>query len=267
SRDWSSDVCSSDLPIEQRLKGVSALSRFLLDIGCHRRGFCRYNAPKQRFLVGEVVVERAACKASGGNDLWRARRRISLFDEKVARCSKKLRAAFVGTLPIGLSRCSSLHACSLYVINLHTQCMFVFTEREETMKVTSYYPVIMTADVGGTAAFWQLHFDFTPRFTSDWYVHLQSEADATVNLAILDGHHDTIPAQGRGRVSGLLLNFEVEDVDAEYERLRAAGLPILLDLKDEPFGQRHFITADPNGVLIDVITPIASSAEFEAQYR
>lgn len=134
------------------------------------------------------------------------------------------------------------------------------------MKVTSYYPVIMTADVGGTAAFWQQHFGFTPRFTSDWYVHLQSETDETVNLAILDGHHDTIPVQGRGSVGGLLLNFEVEDVDAEYERLRCAGLPILLDLKDEPFGQRHFITADPNGILIDVITPIAPSAEFAEQY-
>ncbi len=38
--------------------------------------------------------------------------------------------------------------------------------------------------------------------------------------------------------------------------LRAAGLPILLDIRDEDFGQRHFITADPNGMLIDVIKPI-----------
>ena len=37
-------------------------------------------------------------------------------------------------------------------------------------------------------------------------------------------------------------------------------------LTDEAFGQRHFITADPNGVLIDVITPIPPSAEFAAAY-
>jgi len=29
---------------------------------------------------------------------------------------------------------------------------------------------------------------------------------------------------------------------------------------------RHFITRDPNGVLIDVIKPIPPSAEFLAQY-
>jgi catechol 2,3-dioxygenase-like lactoylglutathione lyase family enzyme len=135
------------------------------------------------------------------------------------------------------------------------------------MQVTSYYPVIMTHDVAGTAAFYQAHFGFAALFTADWYVHLQSAADASINLAVLDGAHHTIPEAARGRVSGLLLNFEVQDVDAVHERLRCAGLPILLSLRDEAFGQRHFITADPNGVLIDIITPIAPSGEFVEQYQ
>lgn len=135
------------------------------------------------------------------------------------------------------------------------------------MKTTSYYPVIMTDDVAGTAAFYEKHFRFEALFTSDWYIHLQSSEDEKVTLAVLDGSHETIPAVGRGKVSGLLLNFEVEDVDTIYDRLKQAGLPILLDLRDEDFGQRHFITADPNGVLIDVIKPIPPSAEFAAQYE
>ncbi|TIL77909.1 MAG: glyoxalase, partial [Mesorhizobium sp.] len=40
----------------------------------------------------------------------------------------------------------------------------------------------------------------------------------------------------------------------------------LRSLRDEPFGQRHFITSDPNGVLIDVIKPIPLSPEFQAQF-
>jgi catechol 2,3-dioxygenase-like lactoylglutathione lyase family enzyme len=135
------------------------------------------------------------------------------------------------------------------------------------VKVTSYYPVIMTADVAGTAAFWQAHFGFVPLFSADWYVHLQLESDPSVTLAVLDGQHNTIPEVGRGRVSGLLLNFEVEDPDAVHDRLQAAGLPILLPLRDEAFGQRHFITSDPNGVLIDIIKPIPPSGEFVAQYE
>jgi uncharacterized glyoxalase superfamily protein PhnB len=134
------------------------------------------------------------------------------------------------------------------------------------MKTTSYYPVLMTGDVVGTAAFYVAHFGFQPLFESDWYVHLQSVEDRRVNLGIVQGDHETIPEEGRGRTSGLLINFEVKNPDVIYERVIAAGLPILRTLRDEPFGQRHFITKDPNGVLIDVIKPIPPSAEFLEQY-
>lgn len=134
------------------------------------------------------------------------------------------------------------------------------------MKTTGYYPVIMTDNVAGTAEFYTAHFRFEALFTSDWYIHLQSKEDEKVTLAVLDGNHETIPAVGRGKVSGLLLNFEVEDVDAVYNAVRAAGLPILREIRDEDFGQRHFITADPNGVMIDVIKPIPPSADFAAMY-
>ena len=135
------------------------------------------------------------------------------------------------------------------------------------MKANSYYPVLMTDNVAATATFYEKHFRFRPLFSSDWYIHLQSAEDPSVNLAILDKDHDTIPAPLRGpTASGLLLNFEVDDPDAVHAAAIAAGLPILLPLRDEAFGQRHFITADPNGVMIDVIKPIPPSAEFAAQF-
>ncbi len=135
------------------------------------------------------------------------------------------------------------------------------------MKTTSYYPVIATRNVADTAAFYCRHFGFRPLFEADWYVHLQAEGDEAVNLAVLQAGHPTIPAPARNATAaGLLLNFEVEDVDAEYQRLKQAGLEMLLDLRDEAFGQRHFIVADPNGVLIDVIKPIPPTAEYAAQY-
>jgi uncharacterized glyoxalase superfamily protein PhnB len=134
------------------------------------------------------------------------------------------------------------------------------------MKCTQYYPVIQTFDVAGTVAFYVEHFGFKTMFASDWYYHLQSREDESVNLAILRGDHETIPAEGQGTVNGLILNFEVEDPDAVYAMAQKAGLPILKTLRDEAFGQRHFITKDPNGVLIDVIKPIPPSADFLAQY-
>lgn len=136
------------------------------------------------------------------------------------------------------------------------------------MAITSYYPVLMTHHVADTASFYLRHFGFEALFTADWYVHLQSrEAGAPVSLAILDARHETIPAIGRGAPgAGILLNFEVDDVDAEYERLTAAGLEVLLPVRDEAFGQRHFIVQAPDGVMVDVIKPIPPSGEFVQQY-
>lgn len=134
------------------------------------------------------------------------------------------------------------------------------------MKLTQYYPVLMVEDVAEISTFYQTHFGFRSLFDSDWYVHLQSNHDQSVNLAILQGDHETIPEAARGRVSGMLLNFEVEDVDTIYDELKAKNLPILRALRDESFGQRHFITRDPSGVLIDVIKPIPPSEEFLAQF-
>ncbi|MBL0727478.1 VOC family protein [Piscinibacter sp. HJYY11] len=136
------------------------------------------------------------------------------------------------------------------------------------MAITSYYPVLMTRNVAATASFYMRHFGFEALFTADWYVHLQSrEAGAPVSLAILDARHETIPAAGRGAAgAGILLNFEVDDVDAEYARLTAAGLEVLLPVRDEAFGQRHFIVQAPDGVMVDVIKPIPPSGEFVQQY-
>lgn len=86
------------------------------------------------------------------------------------------------------------------------------------MKTTSYYPVLMTDDVAASADFYRSHFRFKALFASNWYVHLQSSEDKRVNLGLVQGHHETIPEAGRGRAFGLLINFEVKDVDAVYRR-------------------------------------------------
>jgi len=134
------------------------------------------------------------------------------------------------------------------------------------MKMSSYNPVLMTKNVAQTVQFYCTHFNFTSVFDSDWYVHLQSLDDEAINLAVLQFDHPTVPAGKQQQTKGLILNFEVMDAQAEYDRLKQAGLAFLLDIRDEEFGQRHFIASDPNGVMIDIIQPIPPSAEFAAQY-
>jgi catechol 2,3-dioxygenase-like lactoylglutathione lyase family enzyme len=135
------------------------------------------------------------------------------------------------------------------------------------MQFNSFYPVIMTHDVAGSKAFYTQHFGFEITFEDDWYVSLRAAQDPPFELAVVHADHPTVPQDFRRSLAGgLILNFEVEDADREYQRLRSAGLPIHLELRTEDFGQRHFMTSDPNGVLIDVITIVPPSAEYAAQY-
>lgn len=132
------------------------------------------------------------------------------------------------------------------------------------MELSSFYPVICTTRLPESRDFYVRLMGFEVTFEADWYVSLRR---GPYELALLDHSHPTLPAAYRRPVAGLLLNFEVADVDAEWERLVAGeGLRPELELRSEDFGQRHFIVADPDGVLIDVITPIPPSEEYAAQY-
>lgn len=132
------------------------------------------------------------------------------------------------------------------------------------MKLNSFYPVICTARLPESRDFYVRLMGFEVTFEADWYVSLRR---GPYELALLDHTHPTLPAAYRRPVAGLLLNFEVADVDAEWERLVVGeGLRPELELRSEDFGQRHFIVADPDGVLIDVITPIPPTEEYAGQY-
>ncbi|WP_239311876.1 VOC family protein [Plantactinospora mayteni] len=135
------------------------------------------------------------------------------------------------------------------------------------LMLTSFYPVICTSRLAESRDFYTRLLGFEPTFEADWYVSLRRPGPAAYELALLDHDHPTLPEAYRAPVRGLLLNFEVTDVDAEWRRLvLEAGLPAELELRSEDFGQRHFIVADPNGVLIDVITPIPPTGAYAEQY-
>lgn len=132
------------------------------------------------------------------------------------------------------------------------------------MKITSFYPVLMVDDVAASARFYRDVLGFETTFEDDWYVSLRFGGG---ELAVLDRTHETIPAGFREPVRGLLLNVEVPDAAAEHARMVGdLGLPERLPLRDEAFGQRHFIVEAPGGVLLDVIEPIEPAPEFAAAY-
>ncbi len=63
------------------------------------------------------------------------------------------------------------------------------------------------------------------------------------------------PFQGQG----MWIAVDVADAEAEYRRIRSLGVSIAVELRDEPWGDRHFSIIDPNGIGVDVVQRIAQS--------
>jgi uncharacterized glyoxalase superfamily protein PhnB len=133
------------------------------------------------------------------------------------------------------------------------------------MDDNSYPPVLMVEQVRETAGFYTRHFGFEPTLATEWCIKLCHRDRPDYELAFLSSRHPGIPAGYGTDACGVVLSIEVADARAEYARLiKVGGLEAVLALRDEPFGQRHFMVCDPAGTLVDVIQHIPLDAGFGA---
>lgn len=132
--------------------------------------------------------------------------------------------------------------------------------------INSFYPVIMSKNIKKEAEFFKKVFEFKETFVSDWYISLKNEKN--FEIAFIDSQHETIPEKYRKKCEGVILNIEVENVDKVFSYIMSQKeISILSELKDEDFGQRHFIIESSDGILIDIIQIIPPTEEFLEQYR
>ena len=125
----------------------------------------------------------------------------------------------------------------------------------------SIFPVICSSDLDAARDFYRELLDLDVVFESGWYTLLRSRVDANVQLGFVLADHPTIPRE-LGTASGVLVSVTVRDVDVVYARATAMDAKIVWPLRDEEFGQRHFMAADPTGLVVDVITPIRPARDF-----
>ena len=122
------------------------------------------------------------------------------------------------------------------------------------MKITASALSLNVADEQASAQFARDHLGFVEEMANDGFVSL-SRPDAGFNLIFLRiGLKSFKPDDLRGHAAdGLLVVIVVDDIDAEYARLQAAGVPITTPIETEPWGERYFQMSDPNGVVIQLV--------------
>ncbi len=122
---------------------------------------------------------------------------------------------------------------------------------ESTMKIN---PGFVTDKLAQTKEFYLKYFGFKVKFENDFYILLIHE-QSDFEISFLETNH---PSQNQvfqpKYEKGSYLTIEVPDVDSEYKKLKSLGCEILMETKDEPWGDRHFIVLDPNGLGLDIVT-------------
>ena len=66
---------------------------------------------------------------------------------------------------------------------------------------------------------------------------------------------------------GVIFSLEVDDADLAYSEAKKTPLDIVLELRSEDWGQRHFCIKDPNGVYLDIVQAIKPTEEYQQGYE
>ncbi len=126
------------------------------------------------------------------------------------------------------------------------------------MTITDSAISLNVADVEASSAWAHKYLGFEVAMEADGFCSL-AHPDAGFNLIYLRTGLSTFkPASAAGHADGLLVVFTVDDIDADYERLRQDGVEIITPIETEPWGERYFQMADPNGIvyqLVQWVTP------------
>lgn len=115
------------------------------------------------------------------------------------------------------------------------------------MKLKKMFPLVTVKSLTSLKDYYCGHFGFQVSMETDGYLHLGGTGGAEIAFMT---HDAEAPEVFGGK--GITLCLEVADVDTEAARLSKANLPIVVPLKDNPWGDRSIIFRDPVGVHVYV---------------
>ena len=133
------------------------------------------------------------------------------------------------------------------------------------MAVVRVFPCVCVDDLVRSIGFYRALVGLDVVVDVGWYAELSNRGDRAAMVAFVQRGHPTVPSGFDASIGGVLVSVVVDDASAIYERAMTMPAPIAHELRDEDFGQRHFMVVDPDGFLIDVIEPIGASVEFRRQ--
>jgi uncharacterized glyoxalase superfamily protein PhnB len=146
-------------------------------------------------------------------------------------------------------------------------CLLLADKGEPNMiEPKSSFPVFTVANLAAAKSFYTENLDFDVVFSGEWYIHLVSKSGVQVGFLLPDQPTQPPIFQNPYRGEGVIFSLEVEDADAAFEAAKSKSLNIVLELRSEDWGQRHFCIKDPNGICLDIVQSFAPTEEYEGDY-
>lgn len=114
---------------------------------------------------------------------------------------------------------------------------------------------IITEKLQETKKFYTEVLDFGVSFENEFYLLLHTP-DQSAEISFLQPNHPSQKTifQSEFDGKGVYLTIEVDSVDEVYKQLKEKGIQMEIEIRDEPWGDRHFAIKDPNGIGIDIVT-------------
>ena len=130
----------------------------------------------------------------------------------------------------------------------------------------SSFPVFIVQHLGNAKEFYTGYFGFNIAFENVWYLHLVSDSGVQVGFMLPNQPSQPEIFHKSFSGKGVIFSLEVDDVDDAYSQVQAKNLNIVLRLRSEDWGQRHFSVEDPNGVYLDVVQAVEPTDEYQSDY-
>lgn len=114
---------------------------------------------------------------------------------------------------------------------------------------------IITSKLAESKTFYSEILNFGVTFENEFYLLMHTPNKQAELSFLLPDHPSQQPLfQKPFPGEGMYLTLEVDDVDQLYKTLLEKDVAIRIELRDEPWGDRHFAIEDPNGIGIDIVT-------------
>ncbi len=114
---------------------------------------------------------------------------------------------------------------------------------------------IVTQDVPALASFYQKILSLAPVGNADFVeFRLQGGTLALCSERAIETHNAGAGVAAANRSA--IVEFHVEDIDAEHERLKAAVSDWVQEPTNQPWGNRSMLFRDPDGNVINFFSPM-----------